>query len=414
MRSRQFAVAISMAVIGQLAATASFAGNDPGFKTARPAQLVPVEPGVIVDPILSTGDIVGTYQMSGIPDGLGAYKVGGNNLRLLMNHELGGVAPESPPGVGARVSDLVINRKTHSVYSGKYDINGTEGYNRFCSSTLEVIEGKAWYFTGEEGTEQGALTEEPSDGVGHGGVSIALNVESGQYTETPQFGRMIHENVVPLERLSKAMLVTTDDDFRSDSAHRAYLYSFIANTSKFSDAIAGNGSLYVWAANGATTTSEIAKGETLDGHFVPISQAENLTADELDLASAAAGGFKFVRLEDAAAAQQHPGRFYFSDTGRVGAESVKGRLYRMDVDPANPIHASATLLLDGDAGDDMVNPDNLDTSPHSVVIQEDRNSEHRDAAVRGGYGRILVYDIDSGAVRVVARVNTPPPLRPGT
>ena len=47
-----------------------------GVKTAKPPYLVPTAPGVIVDPILSTGDIVPTgqvpaYQMSGIPDGLG-------------------------------------------------------------------------------------------------------------------------------------------------------------------------------------------------------------------------------------------------------------------------------------------------------------------------------------------------------
>ncbi|HEY2937388.1 MAG TPA: hypothetical protein VGJ25_12365, partial [Gaiellaceae bacterium] len=47
-----------------------------GVKTAKPAYLVPAAPGVVVDPILSTGDIVGGYQMSGIPDGLGAYAAG--------------------------------------------------------------------------------------------------------------------------------------------------------------------------------------------------------------------------------------------------------------------------------------------------------------------------------------------------
>jgi hypothetical protein len=93
---------------------------------------------------------------------------------------------------------------------------------------------------------------------------------------------------------------------------------------------------------------------------------------------------------------------------------VKGRLYQLDVDPSDPTKASLTLLLDGDAGDDMVNPDNLDTSAHSVVLQEDRNSEHRGAEVAGGFGRIIVYDIKSGSLRHVAYAATPPPLRPGT
>jgi hypothetical protein len=162
------------------------------------------------------------------------------------------------------------------------------------------------------------------------------------------------------------------------------------------------------------STNDISKGETLEGEFVPITQAENANGDTLELASHAHGGFKFVRLEDAATAQQTAGRLYFADTGRLGSESVKGRLYQFDVDPSDPTRASLTLLLDGDAGDDVINPDNLDTSPQSVVIQEDRNSEHRGAEVAGGFGRVIVYDIKTGSLRHVAYANTTPPLRPGT
>ena len=70
------------------------AAQDPGVKTDNPAYLV-AEPGsgVVIDPIISTGDIVGGYQMSGIPDGLGAWKAGGNTLEVVMNHELGRTFP---------------------------------------------------------------------------------------------------------------------------------------------------------------------------------------------------------------------------------------------------------------------------------------------------------------------------------
>jgi hypothetical protein len=107
-------------------------------------------------------------------------------------------------------------------------------------------------------------------------------------------------------------------------------------------------------------------------------------------------------------AQQRPGRHYFVDTGKVGEATLRGRMYRMDIDPSDPTEASVTLLVDGDRGDDMVNPDNIDTSPHSVVIQEDR-----EAPFRAIHNRVLVYDIKSGTIRAVARVNTTPPLPPG-
>jgi hypothetical protein len=61
------------------------------------------------------------------------------------------------------------------------------------------------------------------------------------------------------------------------------------------------------------------------------------------------------------------------------------------------------------AVDDMRNPDNLGTSPQSLMIQEDRENPFR----AENYGRILMYDLNDGSLTPVARVNTPPPLAPG-
>jgi hypothetical protein len=91
-------------------------------------------------------------------------------------------------------------------------------------------------------------------------------------------------------------------------------------------------------------------------------------------------------------ARQQAGRLYFVDTGKTGENNLTGALYRIDIDPADPTKASVKLLLDADTGDNVNRPDNIDTSPHSVVIQED-----------GGQNRVLVYDIKTGNVREVAR-----------
>jgi hypothetical protein len=406
---KRLMVTLALALVALVATSATRGANSPGFKTARPAQLVPWAPGngVVIDPIISTGDIVGGYQMSGIPDGLGAYKTGESTIQVFMNHEL---EPSVAPNSYSRVSHLTLDRKTRSVLDASYAFTGAEGFSRFCSSTLEVINGTPWYFTGEE--------DLPT--LGHDGSSIAMNATTGDWVETPHFGHVLHENVVPMERLSKAFFLTTDDDFRDPPAFNAYLYAYIADT--WEGAIAGTqGSLYVWKADGtADSSNDIAKGQTLSGHFVPITQAENSDGPALEAASAAHGGFKFSRLEDAAAAVQYPGRAYFADTGKLGSETVKGRIYRIDIDPADPTKASVKLLLDGDGDDDLINPDNLDTSTEAVMIQEDRNSEHRGPAptVLGrpndpGYGRVLVYDIKSGTLTPVARPNTTAGLRPG-
>jgi hypothetical protein len=94
--------ALALTVAGGAASAKNGPGKKgPGFKTAKPAYLVPLAPGAAVDPILSAGDTIGGYQMTGIPDGLGAYKEGGS-LQVLMNHELGRSFPAVPPGVDAR------------------------------------------------------------------------------------------------------------------------------------------------------------------------------------------------------------------------------------------------------------------------------------------------------------------------
>jgi hypothetical protein len=363
--------------------------NDPGFKTAKPPYLVPMASGAAVDPIISAGDIVGGYQMTGIPDGLGAFKDGSDTLQVMMNHELGRSFPAVPPGVDARISKLTLNRKTHGVLGAQYLFTGQEFFERFCSATLETIQGTPYYLTGEEAIP-----------VGHDGSSIVMNAETGDWTETPQFGHFEHENVVPVTGFQKFMLVSTEDNFRVGVP--SYLFAYIADS--WEDAVSGDpahGSLYVWRAlDPADTAFGMAKGDTVPGEFVPISQAENTDDVALKAAATARGAFRFARLEDSAVAFQRSGRLFFSDTGKPGEATVNGRVYRLDIDPSDPTKASVTLALDSTV-DDMANPDNLGTSPRSLMIQEDRENPNRTQ-----YGRILRYDLNDGSLTPVARVNT--------
>jgi hypothetical protein len=388
MRRRVLAAVVALLAAAVVAATAP-AGNDPGFKTAKTPYLVPMQPGVEVDPIISTGDIVGGYQMSGIPDGLGAYKAAGDTLHIFMNHELGISFPGIPPGVDTRISDLTINRQTHGVLAGQYRFTGNEGFERFCSSTLEQINGTPYYFTGEE-----------SIPTGHDGSSIVMNAETGVWHETPHFGRLEHENLVPVQSLSKFMLITTEDNFRVGVP--SYLFAYIADS--FADAVSGDpahGSLHVWRATDPSDTGfTMSKGDTVAGEFVPISQAANTNDVTLKAAATAAGAFRFARLEDATVAYQKSGRLYFADTGKPGEATLAGRIYRLDIDPSDPTKASVTLVLDSTV-DDMANPDNLGASPQSLMIQEDRENPFRVQ-----YGRILRYDLSDGSLTPVARVNT--------
>ena len=403
----------AVAALAILAIVAPSTPASPGVKTSKPPYLVPTAPGVVVDPILSTGDVVGGYQMSGIPDGLGAYTVrngddddddDGENeaFTVVMNHELGKTFPAMPPGVDARISRLEIDRDTRSVTDAEYLFTGQEGFERFCSSTLEVISGRPFYFTGEEAVD-----------AGHDGSSIALDPDTGMWRETPHFGKFQHENVVPL-KLKKWVFLTSEDDFRSGQP--SYLYAYIADD--FNRALRGTrGSLYVWKADNPAETGNatVTKGESVPGHFVPIPQSENTSSASLKAAAGARDAFRFDRLEDVAVRPGKKGRTYIAETGKPPT-TARGRIYQFDIDSSDPTQATLRMILNGDGpdNDDIYNPDNMDASGEVLVIQEDRESAFRDPPFSGGYSRVLVYDFDSKTLRSVARVNTPPPLRPGT
>ena len=382
-RSTVLGIAIVLvAAFAGLQTSASLAGKRPaGFVTARRPYLVPLVNGVRIDPLLSTGDVVGNYQMTGIPDGLGAYRSSNRTIELFMNHEL---ELEDGDPANARISHLTL-ANDGSVLSGSYPVDGTEGFTCFCSSTLRIIGGHPWYFTGEECKQ------------GHGGTSIALNATTGHWVETPQFGMLLHENVVPVKGLAKATFFLSEDG----NAGHSQLYAYTAPT--FKGAIHGEGALRVFVPSDHTdrnpSPDDISKGQTLDGKLVRIPQGGNTDVDSLEAASQRKGAFDFVRIEDAEADPMHPGVVYFSDTGASHNETFRGRIYRLQLDPQHPTRASLQVVLDGSAGDDMFNPDNLAISNRALVIQEDRNYK------KSGYDRVLAYDLNDGSLRSVARTD---------
>src|SRR5262245_42949741 len=92
--------------------------------TATPF-LLPTNPSVSTTAIITVGDSVGTYQMAGIPDGLGAFDNGDGTFTVLMNHELTdteGIAHThnaslGAAGKGAFVDRLVIRKSDLAVLS---------------------------------------------------------------------------------------------------------------------------------------------------------------------------------------------------------------------------------------------------------------------------------------------------------
>jgi hypothetical protein len=443
------AAAVGALVAAFLVSGALASHGGPGFKTAKPPYLVPTAPGVQVDPILSVGDVVGggpahhpPYQMSGIPDGLGAYRKKSHGrwhwfhtrgsdrtAVVVMNHELGRSFPNNPPGVDTRITRLEIDTRTRSVHRAEYLFTGLEGYERFCSATLRVIRGEPLYFTGEEAVPSANPPQPP--GPAHDGSSIVMNPETGMWRDLGHMGHLQHENLMPL-RLKKWVFATTEDDFRPGPS---YYYAYFHDS--FDLALRGievepNDGLHVFVPNVGEERSNAevtTKTQVVHGRWVKLNQIPDNTAagvcspasvsgcasTALKAAATREGAFRFDRMEDLAAVPGRESRVYLADTGKPPA-TARGRIYVFDFDRNDPYRASMRMILNGDAphNDDIYNPDNMDASKRVLMIQEDRESAFRDPPFSGGYGRVMEYRFSDGRLRSVARVNTPPPLRPGT
>ncbi|MBE3559627.1 MAG: DUF839 domain-containing protein [Ktedonobacteraceae bacterium] len=379
---------IGVVVAGCGTATAS-SPPPAGFLTTRPAQIRGLAGNVTFQPIITTGDTFNNYTMAAIPDGLGAFDNGDGTFTLLMNHEL----TKEENLSDARVSKLRIDKKTLRVQQANYLIDGTQGYRRFCSATMVgPDEGfqEPLFLTGEEATD-GPFK----------GIVVAVNPKTGTRTDLPWLGHLAHENTLALPGFGKIVVLTTDD------SAPGYLYMYVANNQQ--DFLSGRGQLYVLIADAGKTPDAISKTKPTAGKFVPVSQSENTDAKALKSASAAKGAMAFARLEDLAYDSSKAGLLYFVTTGRseyVNKQTnkpfdAKGRLHSLQLDTSDPTKVtSLQVLLDGNEGDPIVNPDNIATSDKSIMLQEDLNEEFRGVHA----GRILRYDLQTHTVTPVAEV----------
>jgi secreted PhoX family phosphatase len=377
----------------------------PGQTTTVRSFLIPAAGATVtITPLVTSGELVGDYQFAGTPDGMGAYTDANGDVVLFVNHEWTPNEAGSDEGnlTGGRVSRLVLDGATGAVTSGEYVLDGSEGWWDLCSASLA---GPA------QGYDQPLFLsgEETTDGP-MGGQVFAVDGATGTVTPLPWLGHFNHEQELPVPGFGdKKVIVLTDDD---SSGSEIYLY--VANSE--ADLLSGKGQLSVFKADEATNTADIAKGTTLTGQFVPIDQQDNPDAETLQNAVEGAGAFTFVRAEDVASNPATPNVLYFADTGDNADPNLdasgrpltaNGRIYRITLDSTDPTKVTALdVLLDGDRGDDMRNPDNVAVSADgkTLMIEEDLNDYNRHENSEAT-GRVLSLDLGSGTVTPVATLD---------
>ena len=350
----------------------------------------------------------GDYVPVGILDGLGAYELDANTVRVFANHELTTSAGSAYPLAngatltGARISYFDIDKGTRKIldaglaYDTVINESGAEvtdankgtlgdggGISRLCSANL--VEGGTFnfvdtiFFSGEEDSNANS---------GNGGLEYALDVANGILYAAPAMGYAAWESVTALDPgdSSKVALLVGDD------RAGAPLYLYVGN--KGLNAAGGadttgflarnglaNGQLYYWKAdNGDTSPQQFnGTGSTRSGTWVAISTTASIAGQDAE--AQGNGGFQFSRPEDVATDPSNPTRAVLASTGHSSFPlDVWGQTLIIDVTFAGgvPTTADIEILFDGDdAGNQdfgIRSPDNLDWADDGFIyIQEDRS-----------------------------------------
>ena len=221
--------------------------------------------------------------------------------------------------------------------------------------------------------------------------------------------------------------LTGDDTFSAPSS-QMYMYAAASDD----DFLADQGSLYAFVSDipGVNDYGDLSGSSTTSGSFIPVPRAIAL-GDQTALENWSNDNnvFQFFRIEDIAYDKNDPRVVYFADTGepraipnpvtgRLGrgpsgtqGPYPNGRIFKMVLNQADPqVVDELSILVDADLGGygnpaALHNPDNLDTSLNSLMIQEDPGSHNSFPVGQGPAARVWRYDLDSGELEVVAEVD---------
>jgi hypothetical protein len=405
-----------------------------------------------VKALLSVGEEaeIPDFTFQGLPDGVGIVPGEGTTVDVYVAHEettvpFFGRADFQDASVSKLTLETAAGLDQGSVLDASVAVSPDDGFLRFCSASVAgPAEGlsKHYFFTGEETNDVVPVPAGASYGpdasiapLRQGGYAVVLDTETGDYTEVAGMGRLNHENTIVVPGgWSRHALLTTDDTFNAPSAQ---LYMYLA--SQESHIFEDKGSLWAFRVtqdsdgkvkkndpfNDANDYLDIVPGDDFRGEFirVPKEIAKGNTGDApqdaLEQWSNDNNVFQFIRLEDLAYDVNEPRVVYVADTGRsrivpdddtgrmkrgpggtVGSAD-NGRIFRFEFNEKSPRKVdSFSVLADGDsAGPSFAafsNPDNIDTSANSLMVQEDTSN-----------AKIWRYDFDHESWSVIATVNDP-------
>ena len=398
-------------------------------------------------PIITVGDTLGSYRFESIPDGISLIRRTQQKVDVYVNHETSLVAfpyvAAAPTAANSQndfdnsqLSQLSLNPDTAGVIQASMAITSSQNYQRFCSNYLATrAEGfsRATLFTNEEAQDwvfrSGTAWTQPiapgTPGAEQTGVVVAHDVRSGQTRTIYGMGRFNHENDMALPGFDGVAVLSGDDTFSTTPpSSQLYLYTAPGRDGLWND----RGTLHAFVADDTSKNDyfDVQPGDVVTGTFVSVPKtiatgkkangAELLSTDFPGMPAPPAGTpdgpqwvldqwgnksvtpslpndvFDFIRIEDTAY-DKRPGMsnvVYLADSGRGTAgpanpltTSTNGRLWKLELDPSNPLKAKLSILLQGDDNpvktlSEIHQPDNLETTANgSLLVTEDPGSSQQ-------------------------------------
>lgn len=423
------------------AGSASAAPTQAGPSTATDPYVLPAADGVETTSIFTVSDALAAgngYEMSGIPDGLGAVAQG-RNLVVYMNQELNQTAGavRHHGERGAFVSRLVLDPSSLEVKSGSDWINPGVQYWDYPNGTFSAepdaigtgstadLRAFARFCSGDL-TSPSQLFN-PTTRAGYRGDIFFANEEvnpdgrafavlqDGSAWQLPRLGQFSWENTLAAFNETDTTVVMGNED---GPANGSQLWVYAGEKQRHGTAIekAGlhNGTNFVvrvndTATNDAATRTLAAAPGGVGFDLVEVDWNQSGTDQNDD----ALAGMSLTRIEDGEFDPHDKNVFYFLTTEGSPANPPEtpsrdgGGLWVLTFEDVEDPEAGGTLelLLDGteavyseSGGESSLNkPDNMTIDTHgNVLIQEDPGENAHLA-------RIVSYRIADGALGVVAR-----------
>ncbi|MBV2090745.1 MAG: PhoX family protein [Candidatus Thiodiazotropha sp. (ex Ctena orbiculata)] len=367
-----FAIGLTLLTTHNAVADESMAMGVNGYQVSKP--ILTVGETISDTSGAFNPSVMGDYTPPGVLDGLGAYELDDETVRVFANHELlhfRGYGYEVSDGsggsfsmTGARVSYIDIDKESKMIvdsglaYNTIYDANGEvakdisflandlSGFSRFCSAQL-VEAGQ--FGKSRRGFKKGLedtifFTGEEDGGFFNavGGAEWALDVETGDLWQVPDMGRGAWENITEIKtgnRKQVAFLLADDTspfDFDGGEDEAAPLYLYVGEKDPEGDFLARNGlrggKLYVWVSDtGETSPLDFNGKGSLKGTWVEIDNSPSgipsedgstgydeygyPTQGNLWLQAKAVGAFGFSRPEDLATNPRNGREAVLASTG---------------------------------------------------------------------------------------------------